>query len=140
VGRPTHAAPGARLATGLVLGRAALGTAELLLPRAMARRGGARPPIDGRATAVIRVLGARQIAQALTTYFEPAAPMAATGAVVDGMHALSMVALAMGSTRWRRPAWAEVISATALAGGGVALARCLAGSPASGPWRLRRDH
>jgi hypothetical protein len=125
---------------GLATVRGALGAAELIAPGAMARSVDFHRPIGRRATMVVRVLGGRQLGQALLTGIEPDARVAAVGAVVDGVHALSMLALAWRSTRWRRPALAEAVGATVLAGAGATLAAW--GGETSGPGRgrLRRAH
>jgi hypothetical protein len=71
---------------------------------------------------VIRVLGARQLGQALLTILAPEAKVATAGAVVDGLHAVSMLGLATRSTPWRRPALVEAVVATVLSALGVWIA------------------
>jgi hypothetical protein len=80
---------------------------------------------------VIRVLGSRQVGQALVTYVAPEARVTVAGAVVDGIHALSMLGLAARSTRWRRPALVEAAAATGLSVLGIWLGlRRFVGYPA----------
>jgi hypothetical protein len=117
---------------GLAAGRGALGAAELLVPGALARRLAFHQPLGRQATMVVRVLGGRQLGQALLTGVEPDPRVGAGGAVIDAIHALSMLALAWRSARWRRPALAEALCATALAGAGASLA---ARGAARGPAR-----
>lgn len=62
------------------------------------------PAFLGTARAVLRVLGARQIAQAAVEARWPRPPVLALAAAVDGLHAASGLALAAGDRRWRRPA------------------------------------
>ncbi len=114
--------------------RVALGMSELLFPRAIllpflrSRPFDCSRPfdwsqIDGRAVWVVRVLGARQLGQAVLTGTEP--KFTGLGAVVDAIHGASMVALAVRSLRWRRAALSEAAMAAALsiAGGCAAWRR-----------------
>lgn len=55
-----------------------------------------------KATAIVRILGLRDVTQALICAPTPTRPVALLGAGVDGLHAASMVALAVASPRWRR--------------------------------------
>ncbi len=105
--------------------RGTLGAIELFLPDLAAHGPGRRWRLDRRAALTVRLLGGRQLGQALLMDLVPRSEVASAGAVVDGLHALSMVALMMLSTRWRRPALTEAIVASALAGVGVSLARSL---------------
>jgi len=106
--------------------RAALritGAAEALAGAALATRpvtvaalaGGTPPPLW-----IVRVLGARMVAQGVLEIARPAPAVAMGGAVVDGSHALSMVAAAVLSRRFRRPALASAalagLTSTALLG------------------------
>jgi hypothetical protein len=113
----------------LDLFRLVWGLLELLGPRHVARIGGA----DGNRTAenVVRVLGARDVAQA-TMLPRVTREAALLGAAVDGLHALSMVGLAVVRPAWRRPALtsATISSAFAVAG--------LAGRRSSGPAPVRQ--
>ncbi len=114
--------------SALVVTRATVGAVELALPEATARCRGGRWRFDRQTTLVVRLLGGRQLGQALMMYLAPDVPVAAAGAVVDGIHAMSMVALALLSSRWRRAALAEAAMATALAGAGASLALSLSDS------------
>ncbi len=97
--------------------RALLGAFELASPRPAARLVGA-PTVSGSAPAVIRVLGARQVGQALVTLLRPTPTLLIAGAAVDGIHAASM--LALGARRpWRRAALVEAAFGACLAGGGA---------------------
>lgn len=100
---------------------AATGLALLLraerIAAAAGRRAG-RP--DPR---IVRVLGARQVAQAVLTLVRPTSAVLALGAAVDASHAASMVALAGASPRFRRPALASATVAGVAVGVGAALAR-----------------
>jgi hypothetical protein len=95
--------------------RGTLGAIELMVSEVM--------PLDDRAALAIRVLGGRQVGQALLMYLAPDSRVAVTGAIVDGIHGASMVALALRSRRWRRAALAEAAVATVLAGLGICVAR-----------------
>jgi hypothetical protein len=72
---------------------------------------------------VVRILGARQLIQALVTRLRPTATVLTLGAWVDGTHAASMVALAWGHPRWRRAALTDAVTAAALAAAGAAAAK-----------------
>ena len=77
-------------AAELNLTRAVYGAGLLLLPRAWLARL-ARMPLDRADVTVARVLGVRHLAQAAVLQRRP--QLAAEGAVVDGLHAASMIAL-----------------------------------------------
>jgi hypothetical protein len=109
--------------------RGVLGAIELFVPVLAAHWPDVTGRFDERASLTVRLLGGRQLAQALLMFLVPESQVAAVGAVVDGTHAISMVALMMLSTRWRRAALAEAVAASALAGVGASLAR----SRPSGP-------
>lgn len=101
--------------------RAGMGVAHLLFP-GLAAQLLVRRPLGDRARRVIRVLGARQLAQALATGEEPTVAVLLLGAEVDIAHATSMVALALSSRRWRRAGLADALVATGLASVGAAAA------------------
>ena len=109
--------------------RAVLGVAHLLFP-GLAAQLLVRRPLGDRARRVIRVLGARQLAQALATGEEPTVAVLLLGAEVDVAHAASMVALALFCRRWRRAGLADALVATGLASVGAAAARA-GGRPAT---------
>jgi hypothetical protein len=98
------------------------GGALLLRPAAVAARvdGGAG---DRRAVAVVRVLGARHLAQGSAGLVASSPASSRLGAAVDGLHAASMVGLALLDREHRRAAAASAL---------VALAFALAGRWAGG--------
>jgi hypothetical protein len=78
---------------------------------------------------VIRLLGARSVMQGAVTSMVPDAPVVAAGAIVDGLHAASMIATAVISPPHRR---AAVLSAIVAGACCVAGATCCAhGKPAT---------
>jgi hypothetical protein len=84
--------------------------------------------VDRRARAVVRILGARYLAQAAMISSAPRTPLAPViGAAVDVMHALSMVALAAVDRRRRRLALADAGAATAFAAAGWRSAHRISG-------------
>jgi len=88
---------------GQPLLRAAWGGALLIAPRPALRLLGAGDvPVSG--LVVVRVLGARQVLQAVITRARPARPVLIAGGVTDTLHFLSDVLLAAVQPRWRRPA------------------------------------
>ena len=102
--------------------RAAYGAVQLLWPDRSAEQvlGG---PLEPAARAGVRVLGARQLAQAGLTVAAPTAPRLAAGAGTDALHALSMAVLALADRRWRRPAVVSGLTAAAFAACGAQAAR-----------------
>ena len=64
-------------------------------------------------TGVVRLLGARYLAQGVAQLGWPRPGVLEGAAVVDGLHALSMVALAAGRPRYRRAAWLSASFAAA---------------------------
>ncbi len=72
---------------------------------------------------VIRLLGARQLFQAAASQLQPTPSILVTGVVVDGVHAASMIALAIRDRQWRRAALGEALVACVLAVIGVSAAR-----------------
>lgn len=100
--------------------RALLGAAELARPSLLV----AQHQPDALTLRVIRVLGARDLAQAWLTVSVPTRRVVRAGVVVDLLHAASMLALAAADQRRRRTAltsaaWAGALAAT----GAVALWR-----------------
>jgi hypothetical protein len=105
-GRQGVSAP--RLLQAVGAGSVLYGVLLMTVPRAAARAvGGAAPP-----SWLVRLLGARQIAQGAVLLVRPAVPTVAASATVDGLHALSMVAAVVRAPAHRR---------AAAASGGVAL-------------------
>jgi hypothetical protein len=86
--------------------------------------------LSNRGREVLRVLGARQVAQALVTGRAPTAAVLWLGAEVDVAHATSMVALAAIDRRYRRPALVDAAVATAFALAGAAAAGRAPSEPA----------
>ena len=105
--------------------RTGYGAVQLMRPAYSAEQllGG---PLDPGAVAAVRVLGARQLAQAAMSVAAPSARLLALGAGADGAHALSMAALALADHRWRRPALVSGLTATVFAVGGALAARQVA--------------
>jgi hypothetical protein len=96
--------------------RTAWGALLLLAPDPVLRRvAGQRTP-DPRARAVLRVLGARHLAQAAALPVLPAG----LGAAVDALHAATAAALALLAPRWRRGALLDTAVATGFAAAGLA--------------------
>lgn len=102
-GVPTALSVGA----GAAWGGALLGVPGALVHRLTGRRA------DEAETVVARVLGARQLLQAAAVGRWPHRA-GRIGAVADGLHALSMVALAVARPRYRRPALASAAVAVGL--------------------------
>ena len=99
--------------------RGAYGTALLLAPARVLAVCGAAPTEEPPRT-VARVLGARHIAQAIATN---GGRFARLGALVDGLHAASMFALAAANDDFRRPALIDGSIATTFALSGLLPAR-----------------
>jgi NAD(P)-dependent dehydrogenase (short-subunit alcohol dehydrogenase family) len=76
-----------------------------------------RPPSTGSVT-VIRVLGARQVVQAVLTGAFPTSMVLGAGAVVDALHALTGALLGKAAPRWRHAGLADATLAAGLAGTG----------------------
>ncbi|MGO4604317.1 hypothetical protein [Terrabacter sp. 2YAF2] len=98
----------------LEVGRAAYGISGLVAPARLASRefGG----VPGRATVgVARVLGVRQLAQAVAVVVAGVPAAHRAGAVVDGLHAVSMVLWAAATRRDRRYYVTSAALATSLA-------------------------
>jgi hypothetical protein len=119
--------------------RAGLGAAQALFP-GLASRLLVIQPLDRCSRGVIRVLGIRQVGQALVTGTQPSAAVLLLGGEVDATHAASMVALALYSRRWRRAALADAMIAFLLALAGAAAARSGDRPAAQTRWCALRDH
>jgi hypothetical protein len=102
--------------------RAGYGVVQLLWPDRSAEQllGG---PLEPAARTGVRVLGARQLAQAGLGAAAPTPALLAAGAGADALHALSMAVLALADPRWRRPAVVSGLTAAAFAAGGALAAR-----------------
>ena len=99
----------------------ALGIATLVRPRAVVSAltpPGAAVP-DPR---IVRVLGLRQAAQGAVGLARPTAEFALFGALVDALHALSLVPIIAFSRKYRASAAASAGLATTAAVAGVLLA------------------
>ncbi len=83
-------------------GRLVWGIALLVAPRRIYRVASGSAGTSGTTT-VVRVLGVREAAQASFGVAAPTPFVLAAGATVDGVHALTMLAVAL-SRRYRRPA------------------------------------
>ena len=115
--------------------RAGYGAVQLAVPGWSAEQllGGPMDPVGRR---FVRALGARQVAQAGLAVSFPDEPLLGLGAGVDAAHALSMAALALTGSRWRRPALVSGLIAVAFAAAGMLAARRTAPShPIAGPAR-----
>ena len=99
--------------TGLRIG---WGAALIAAPRPLLR-GLARvdDPADRVAVAVLRVLGARHVAQAVVEALWPQPVVRYLGTAVDGLHALTAVGLAVLNPRWRRGALTDTAIAASFA-------------------------
>jgi hypothetical protein len=115
-GRPTRLLAGAGLGWGVAL---------LIRPRELVAR--LCPEFPESRVWVVRVLGARIVAQNAVVLATPRTPVARSAAVVDAVHAASMLPL-LGSRRYRR---------AALVSGGVAAAYAGLAARAAGGSRRR---
>ena len=118
--------------------RAGVGIVHLAFPDALVRRlvGG---QLSDRGRKVVRVLGARQVAQALLSGRTPTGAVLFLGAEVDVAHAASMIVLAAFERRYRRAALCDATIAIAFAVTGAAAARSAlpetVGTSRPGAWR-----
>ena len=71
------------------------------------------------AKTLVRLLGARQLAQAALIEARPSRSRILAGALVDGLHAASMVLLARGRSQIARPALASAAVAALLSSYGL---------------------
>ena len=72
-----------------------------------------------RARSVIRILGARHLAQAVLTLWRPRRAVYLAGAGIDACHAASMLALAAADPRMRGAGIADALAATAFTATGA---------------------
>jgi hypothetical protein len=96
----------------VLVARAAWGAGCLAAPAAVGRGLGLAPG-DRRARLLLRVLGARDLGQAVLAATAPPPVLLRLGAGVDALHAASMYALAAVSRDYRRPALTSAAIATA---------------------------
>lgn len=108
--------------------RGGYGAVQLARPRLVADRLLAAP-LDRRGRGVARVLGARQVVQALASGRSPSYPVLALGVEVDLLHAASMLAVALADRRRRRPALTDALIAGSFAFGGALAARAVGRRP-----------
>jgi len=111
-----------RAAAALELIRGGYGALQLALPGLVADRLLAHR-FDPRGRRVARVLGARQLVQALGSGRRPSYPVLAVGVEVDLLHAASMLGLGLVDRRRRRVALADAVIAGSFALAGTAAAR-----------------
>jgi hypothetical protein len=107
---------GARIRTTAAV-RAGWGVILLTWPEQLLRAGGGGP-VPPLAVAAVRVLGARHLLQAGASAVLATGAVAGLGALVDMAHAGSCVALAAGSSRWRRVALADALIEAGFAASG----------------------
>lgn len=72
-----------------------------------------------RARAVVRILGARHLAQAALTLWRPSPAVLLSGAGIDACHAASMLALAVADPQLRTAGIADCAAATAFTATGA---------------------
>ena len=107
-------------ASALCAARAALGASYLMSASlgSISRRAGR----GSRARAIVKILGARHLVQAMITSGRPSGAVLTLGAGVDAAHAASMAILGMLSGRWRGVAFTDALIAASLATAGLACA------------------
>lgn len=116
------------------LGRAAWGAGLLLAPRTVLGRVH-HLEADTKSLAVARILGARQLGQAALSGIQPSPEVLAMGMWVDGVHALSAVALALADRSRARAGLTDAAVALVWAAFGY---RDLKGAKATVPGHDRR--
>jgi hypothetical protein len=100
--------------TASALIRAAWGAVLVSSPsRALSRAG--HPSPSRTARTVVRVLGARHLAQAGVELIPHSRTVSVAGGVVDSLHSLSDVAVAALSPRWRTAAACDAVLAASFA-------------------------
>jgi uncharacterized protein YjiS (DUF1127 family) len=107
----------------LRIARLGYGAQALLAPAAVLRAGGIEQP-STRSQFVVRLLGARHIAQAWYTRRRTRSRLE-LGAIADGLHSLSMTALALARPHWRRAAGSDAALAATYCGATALVARRL---------------
>ena len=112
--RTTRTATGRRVTRLVAVPGALWGAAMLLRPGGVTRSvcgGGAEP-----AAWIVRVLGARLVAQNVVTFVRPTREVVLAGAAADALHAASMVPARVRWPEHARPIWVSgstsVVSAT----------------------------
>jgi hypothetical protein len=94
-----------------MVARAAWGAGCLAAPATVGRALGLAPA-DRRARLLLRLLGARDLGQAVLAATAPPPALLRAGAGLDALHAASMLALAAVSPHYRRPALTSAAIAT----------------------------
>jgi hypothetical protein len=112
----------------LQLVRAGYGVLQLARPGLIADRLLAEG-LNERGRTVARILGVRQLVQAVGSGRRPSYPTLALGVEVDLLHAASMLALALSDRRRRRSGLTDAAIAASFAFGGVLAARQAARRP-----------
>ena len=103
----------------VLIGLNVLNGAVLLLTSSAPASGRANSSCDGRARIVVGLLGCRHLGEALILVRRATRERILAGALVNALHAISMVLLARASRRWRGPALGSAISASALGAYGL---------------------
>lgn len=103
-------------------GRLLWGAALIAAPQRAFRAASGSPSTRGT-TAIVRLLGLREVAHASISIAATVPRVLAAGSTVDGIHALSMVVVATTSDRYRRPALLSAALATAATATGLMLRR-----------------
>jgi hypothetical protein len=98
--------------------RACYGMALLCAPGPLLGLATGQPP-GQRARIVIRVLGARHLAQAVLTAWRPRPAVLLAGAGVDACHSVSMLALAAADPPMRRAGLADALAAAVFTAAGA---------------------
>ncbi len=119
------------------IARGAWGAALLLAPRTVLARVH-REPADHRAVVVTRILGARQISQAILSGVHPSPEVLAMGVWVDAAHGASAVAFAVADPGRARTAVSDAAVALGWSALGYRdLRTAVATAPAHDRWRDR---
>ncbi len=123
--------------------RGGYGVLQLAAPALVSERLLGRP-LDPRGRAAARILGARQLGQAVACGRAPGYPVLALGVEVDLLHALSMLGLAAVSPSRRPAALTDTLIAASFAAAGALAARAASAErPPPGPGgalgQLRQD-
>ncbi|MGI9155119.1 MAG: hypothetical protein ACR2FG_00540 [Marmoricola sp.] len=119
---------------GIELVRGCWGLLLLVAPQSVLQRLHGKK-IDTRAVRFTRILGARQLGQAVLSGVAPSPEVLAMGVWVDTVHSLSAVALATADSGRSRLAWADAGVAGAYAAAGT---KDLASARATVPAHDRR--
>ncbi len=116
-----HVLSDPRPARQLLVSRLGLGAAHLVAP-GLGANSLTGAPFGRGARRLVRLLGARQLAQAAVSARRPTASVLLAGAGVDTLHAASMAAVALRRRRYHRAAAADgkVAAVLALSGAGAA--------------------